>query len=84
MGWTIFVCAFVTDMLAPYRYFTDSFVNHIHAYNYDDGKLSDRRVFINSIEQGLPEGTYPDGLCVDSEGGIWSARFVFFCHRHTR
>ena len=28
------------------------------------------------MSQGLPEDTYPDGLCIDKDGGVWSARFV--------
>ncbi|PCH33777.1 regucalcin [Wolfiporia cocos MD-104 SS10] len=56
-------------------YFTDSLVNKIYAYDYDDGKLSGRRVFVNPIAHGLPEGTFPDGLCIDNAGGIWSARW---------
>ncbi|KLO20635.1 hypothetical protein SCHPADRAFT_912157 [Schizopora paradoxa] len=56
-------------------YLTDSLVNRIYAYDYNDGKLSNRRDFVNALELGLPERTYPDGLCIDSEGGIWSARF---------
>ena len=56
------------------RYFTDSLVNKIYAYDYNDGKLSGRRVFVDPLSHGLPEGTYPDGLCIDNAGGIWSAR----------
>ncbi|OCH95818.1 hypothetical protein OBBRIDRAFT_719816 [Obba rivulosa] len=56
-------------------YFTDSLVNRIYAYDYNDGKLSNRRVFADPISQGQPEGSFPDGLCVDKEGGIWSARW---------
>lgn len=59
-----------------YSYLTDSLVNRIYAYDYNDGELSNRRVFVDPLAQGLPEGTFPDGLCFDSEGGIWSARFV--------
>ncbi|KZT72754.1 regucalcin [Daedalea quercina L-15889] len=56
-------------------YFTDSLVNKIYAYDYDDGRLSGRRVFVDPLSHGLPEGTYPDGLCIDNAGGIWSARW---------
>jgi len=31
-----------------------------------DGSLSNRRVFAQ-----LPDGHYPDGICLDSEGGVW-------------
>lgn len=56
-------------------YFTDSLTNKIYAYDYDTGKVSNRRVFVDPISHGLPEGTYPDGLCIDNAGGIWSARW---------
>ncbi|EMD42238.1 hypothetical protein CERSUDRAFT_42678 [Gelatoporia subvermispora B] len=56
-------------------YFTDSLVNRIYAYDYNDGNLSNRRVFVDPISQGQPEGSFPDGLCIDKEGGIWSARW---------
>ncbi|KAG8219879.1 SMP-30/Gluconolaconase/LRE-like region-domain-containing protein [Butyriboletus roseoflavus] len=58
------------------RYFTDSLVNLIYAYDFDDGKLSNRRIAVDAIAQGLPEKTFCDGLCIDEEGYIWSARFV--------
>jgi hypothetical protein len=60
-------------------YFTDSLVNIIHAYDYDDGKISNRRVFVDALAQGLPAQTFCDGFCIDSEGCIWSARFVEYC-----
>ncbi|KAH9837125.1 uncharacterized protein C8Q71DRAFT_706698 [Rhodofomes roseus] len=57
-------------------YFTDSLVNKIYAYDYEDGRLSGRRVFVDALSHGLlAEGTYPDGLCIDNAGGIWSARW---------
>lgn len=56
-------------------YFTDSLTNKIHAYDYDDGELSNRRVFVDAIAQGLPEDTFCDGLCLDDDGGLWSSRF---------
>ena len=55
-------------------YFTDSLVNKIYAYDYDDGKISNRRIFVDALEKGFAEKTYCDGLCVDDEGGVWSAR----------
>lgn len=58
------------------RYFTDSLNNIIYAYDYDDGEISNRRIFADCLALGLPERTYPDGLCLDSEGCIWSARYV--------
>ncbi|KAH8119819.1 regucalcin [Phellopilus nigrolimitatus] len=56
-------------------YLTDSLVNRIYAYDYDNGKLSNKRLFIDTLSLGLPTGTFPDGLCLDSEGCIWSARW---------
>lgn len=56
-------------------YFTDSLVNKIFAYDYGDGKLSNRRVAVDALAVGLPEQSFCDGLCVDNEGYIWSARW---------
>ncbi|KZT30496.1 regucalcin [Neolentinus lepideus HHB14362 ss-1] len=56
-------------------YFVDSLVNYIFAYDYEDGVISNRRVFIDALAQGQPMYSFPDGLCIDSEGGIWSARW---------
>ncbi|KAI0051762.1 hypothetical protein FA95DRAFT_1580489 [Auriscalpium vulgare] len=58
-------------------YFTDSFTNIIYAYDYDASRamLSNRRVFVDAMAQGLPEGSFCDGLCIDSEGCLWSARW---------
>ena len=63
------------------RYFTNSLLNHIYAYDYDieTGNVSNKRVFIDAIAQGLPQGTFCDGLCFDDEGGIWSARWNGGC-----
>ncbi|EJF67034.1 hypothetical protein DICSQDRAFT_142608 [Dichomitus squalens LYAD-421 SS1] len=55
--------------------FTDSFKNKIYAYDYEDGKVAGKRDFVDALSQGLPEGTYPDGLCIDKDGGVWSARW---------
>ncbi|KNZ71438.1 Regucalcin [Termitomyces sp. J132] len=56
-------------------YFTDSLNNKIYAYDYDDGNLSNRRLFVDAIALGMPKNTFCDGLCTDSEGGVWSARW---------
>ncbi|PIL31586.1 transporter [Ganoderma sinense ZZ0214-1] len=55
--------------------FTDSFKNKIYAFDYEDGKVSRKRDFVDCLSQGLPEGTFPDGLCIDKDGGVWSARW---------
>ncbi|KAG6911899.1 hypothetical protein DXG01_000146 [Tephrocybe rancida] len=65
-------------------YFTDSLNNKIYAYDYDDGNLSNRRVFVDAIALGMPENTFCDGLCVDTEGGVWSARLGFVSRKLRR
>lgn len=52
-------------------YFADSFLKKIFAYDYDieTGDLLSRRTFASfEAFQG-----YPDGMTVDSEGGVWVA-----------
>ncbi|KAK7463669.1 hypothetical protein VKT23_005610 [Stygiomarasmius scandens] len=58
-------------------YFTDSLVNIIYAYDYNDadGTLSNRRVLVDAMALGLAPNSFCDGLCIDSEEGIWSARW---------
>lgn len=67
----------------PPRYFTSSLVNKIFAYDYDleSGAVSNRREFIEGTALNLPANSFCDGFCIDSEGCIWSARFV---SRHFR
>ncbi|KAH9944055.1 uncharacterized protein BXZ73DRAFT_39512 [Epithele typhae] len=57
--------------------FTDSFRNKIFAFDYPEYGLPTRKAdFVSdAISQGLPAGTFPDGLCIDNEGGVWSARW---------
>ncbi len=52
-------------------YFTDSIRQTIYAYDFDatTGSLANRRDFVRLEE----EGQFPDGLCVDAEGCVWSA-----------
>ncbi|MFN8474061.1 MAG: SMP-30/gluconolactonase/LRE family protein [Anaerolineae bacterium] len=54
-------------------YFTDSPRQVIYAYDFDldSGNLSNRRPFVDS----RGEWGFPDGLTVDSEGFVWSARW---------
>ncbi len=54
-------------------YYTDSSRKTIYQYDFDaaSGEIENRRVFL-AAEEG--DGS-PDGLCVDSEGCIWSAFF---------
>ena len=54
-------------------YLTDSPAKLIHAYDFDPdrGTLTRRRIFADLRD----EDGVPDGLAVDAEGGVWSARF---------
>jgi L-arabinonolactonase len=54
-------------------YFTDSPRKVIYAYDFDPatGEIGNRRRFISTPD----EAGVPDGLAVDSEGFIWSARW---------
>ena len=55
-------------------YWTCSTTNRIFAFDYDpaSGELANRRVFYAATADD--EGTC-DGLCVDAEGHLWSARW---------
>jgi sugar lactone lactonase YvrE len=52
-------------------YYVDSLTRRIDAFSFDpaSGAIGDRRVLV-SIP---PEAGYPDGLTVDTEGGLWVA-----------
>ncbi len=54
-------------------YYTDSIRRTIYAYAYDaaSGTIAGRRAFVSS--EGEPG--VPDGLAVDAEGCVWSARW---------
>lgn len=58
-------------------YHTDSDARKIYLYDYDamTGEVSNRRVFARVAEE---EGS-PDGLTVDAEGYVWSARWDGWC-----
>lgn len=51
-------------------YFSATSERIIHAYDYRDGALTNRRAFVRDAGA--------DGLAVDSEGGVWSAQW----HEH--
>jgi len=53
-------------------YFTETEAETIHRYRYDEstGAISDRRTFVEATDPGEP-----DGMTVDSEGCVWSARW---------
>jgi sugar lactone lactonase YvrE len=53
-------------------YYTDSFAYRIDAYDFDPvtGVVSNERVFAREGDRGAP-----DGLAVDEEGFVWSAKW---------
>lgn len=55
-------------------YYTDTRPREIYLYDYDadTGELSNRRIFVQLAEDD-PGG--PDGMTVDAEGYVWSARW---------
>lgn len=63
-------------------YYTDSPRREIYLYDYDraTGAIDNRRVFVKVPEEESvrPEGK-PDGLTVDAEGCVWSARWDGHC-----
>jgi D-xylonolactonase len=58
-------------------YFTDSEKREIYLFDYDEasGEISNRRLFAKA-EDG---GGLPDGMTVDAEGNVWSARWDGSC-----
>ena len=59
---------------AQLRFFTCSLTNVIYAYDYDEGTLSNKRIFSDTSKDSAWESSKPDGLCMDDEGFVWSAR----------
>ena len=53
-------------------YYTDSFARKIYIFDYDEGtsEITNQRVFVETPE----DGGIPDGMTVDGEGHVWSAR----------
>jgi len=60
-------------------YFTDSIKGEIYRFDYNqkNGSLANQRIFIKVKEKN--PNLIPDGLTVDSEGYIWSARWNGSC-----
>jgi sugar lactone lactonase YvrE len=60
-----------------HMYYTDSPRHEIYVFDYDaaTGALSNQRVFVRTPETG----GFPDGLTVDAEGYVWSARWDGGC-----
>ena len=58
-------------------YYTDTAEQRIFVFDYDasNGEISHRRVFA----EVPPEAGLPDGLTVDADGGVWSARWDGSC-----
>lgn len=56
-------------------YFTDSDAKTIYAYDFDPltGSITNRRNFAQISRE--PREGFPDGLAIDEEGCIWSARW---------
>ncbi len=54
-------------------YHTESTARRIYLYDYDrvSGAISDRTLFLETPD----DGTIPDGMTVDAEGYVWSARW---------
>lgn len=55
-------------------YFGDTLEHTIYAYDYDDGRISNKRVFAHTPEYG-----FPDGSCIDAEGFLWNCRYAGGC-----
>ena len=53
-------------------YYTDSFARKIYVFDYDEdtSEITNQRVFVETPE----DGGIPDGMTVDGEGYVWSAR----------
>jgi sugar lactone lactonase YvrE len=49
-------------------FFIDSLKHCVYAFNYDGKDITDKRVVIQ-----FDSSTIPDGMCVDSEDGLWIA-----------
>lgn len=58
-------------------YYTDTTDDQVHLFDYDQetGEIRNRRVFVDSSRE---EG-FPDGMTVDAEGCVWSARWEGSC-----
>lgn len=59
-------------------YYTDTGAHEIYLFDYDrkTGGIANRRIFVSVTERGAGR---PDGLTVDAEGCVWSARWDGAC-----
>ncbi|MHB1293867.1 MAG: SMP-30/gluconolactonase/LRE family protein [Anaerolineae bacterium] len=57
-------------------YYTDTPRHEIYLFDYDvaTGEIANRRVFVHTVGEGGP-----DGMTVDAEGCVWSARWDGSC-----
>ncbi|MFP5391594.1 MAG: SMP-30/gluconolactonase/LRE family protein [Gammaproteobacteria bacterium] len=51
-------------------YHTDTLGKTVYQFDVEDGKLSNKRVFVHTLDAG-----WPDGMAVDADGFIWIAMF---------
>jgi D-xylonolactonase len=60
-------------------YYTDTREHKIYLFDYDEatGSITNQRVFVE-VPQQEGEG-HPDGMTVDAEGNVWSARWDGYC-----
>lgn len=59
---------------------SETFGGHLTAFDIaGDGSLENRRVWAD-----LPEGTNPDGLCLDANGDVWVASYLSGEFLHVR
>ena len=58
-------------------YYTDSMVKKIYLFDYNQatGALTNQRIFVDSSD----EVGVPDGMTVDADGNVWSARWDGYC-----
>ncbi len=63
---------FTTDLKR--MYYTDSLAHKIYLFDYDvdSGEITNQRTFVETPDD---DGTVPDGMTVDSEDHVWSARW---------
>ena len=63
---------FTTDLKR--MYYTDSLAHKIYVFDYDidSGEITNQRTFVETPDD---DGTVPDGMTVDAEDHVWSARW---------
>jgi sugar lactone lactonase YvrE len=62
-------------------YYNDTPTRTVSVFDHESGELSNRRDFVSLRDEDESAG-YPDGLCVDAEGGVWVALFGGSAVRH--